>query len=80
MLSGVKLRGLSQLLRFLLLPSVTDSPVSAAPMPEGLWTAACRVSWSADPVQRGPWTSCRGLLIRVRISLKVNPPRTTRQR
>jgi|APFre7841882630_1041343.scaffolds.fasta_scaffold06262_4 hypothetical protein len=36
MLSGVKLRGLSQLLRFLLLPSVTDSPVSAAPMPEGL--------------------------------------------
>lgn len=36
MLSGVKLRWLSYLLRFLLLLSVTDSPVSAAPMPEFL--------------------------------------------
>ena len=35
-LSGVKLRWLSYLLRFLLLPSVTDSSVSAAPMPEFL--------------------------------------------
>lgn len=36
MVSGVKPRWLSYLLRFLLLLSVTDSSVSAAPIPEFL--------------------------------------------
>ena len=38
---GVKLRWLFHLSRFLILPRATDSPVSAAPMPDVLVSTSC---------------------------------------